>query len=109
MPDLVVEVDTTPLPSGRERERLAAYTRMGVQEVWVWRRTRGTEAAPEGKATFFVASDGGYSEAQESTIVPTLAPSDIEALLRERDDLARDAQAERLAARLADAFQRRWA
>ena len=109
MPDLVVEVDTTPLTAGRERERLAAYARMGVREVWVWRRTGGTEAAPEGKATVFVASDGGYSEAPESTVVPTLEPPDIEALLHERDDLARDAQAERLASRFASAFRRQWA
>ena len=109
MPDVVVEVDTTPLPPARERERLAAYARMGVPEVWVWRRTGGTEAMPEGKATLFAASDGGYNEAKESAIVPTLGPSDIEALLHERDDLARDAQAERLAERLAAAFRRQWA
>ncbi len=107
VPDVVVEVDTTPLSPGRERDRLAAYARMDVPEVWVWRRTAGTEAAPVGQATLFVASDNGYDEARESTIVPSLKPSDIEALLHEPDDLARDAQAERLAARLAMAFRHR--
>ena len=42
VPDLVVEVDTTPLSPHRECQRLAAYARMGVPEVWVWRRTGGT-------------------------------------------------------------------
>ena len=108
VPDLVVEVDTTPLSSARERERLAAYARMHVPEVWVWRRTGGTEAEPEGQATFYVLASDGYDEDQESPTIPGIHIQDIEELLHEPDDLARDAQAEQLASRLAPAFATRW-
>ena len=108
-PDLVVEIDTTPLGRARERVRLSAYSRLSVPEVWVWRRTGGTEAEPEGRAGLLVAAVDGYEDVAESVIVPGLVPLDLEELLREPDDLARDEQSERLAGRLAPAFARRWA
>ena len=108
-PDLVVEIDTTPLSRERERVRLAAYGRLGVPEVWVWRRTGGTEAEPKGRATLLVAVAGGYESVGTSVIVPGLVPLDLEELLRDPDDLARDEQSELLAQRLAPAFARRWA
>ena len=108
VPDLVVEVDTTPLSPGRDRERLAAYARMHVAEVWVWRRTGGTEAQPEGQATFYVLASAGYDEDQESPTIPGMRTQDFEDLLHEPDDLARDAQAEQLASRLAPTFATRW-
>lgn len=107
-PDLVVEIDTTPLSRERERVRLAAYGRLGVREVWVWRRTGGNEAEPEGRTTLLVAAAGGYEDVAESVIVPGLVPFDLEELLQEPDDLARDEQSERLARRLAPAFAGRW-
>ena len=108
-PDLVVEIDTTPLGRERERVRLAAYSRLSVPEVWIWRRTGGTEAEPEGRGRLLVAAVDGYENVAESVIVPGLVPLDLEELLREPDDLARDEQSEHLARRLAPAFARRWA
>ena len=107
-PDLVVEIDTTPLSRERERVRLSAYGRLGVPEVWVWQRTGGNEAEPEGRTTLLVAAAGGYEDVAESVIVPGLVPFDLEELLQEPDDLARDEQSERLARRLAPAFAGRW-
>ncbi len=108
IPDLVVEIDTTPLSRARERERQAAYGRLGVPELWRWKRVGGSEAEPEGRASVLVAQDGGYGEVQESGTVPGLGPRALEELLGEPDDLARRELAERLAARLAPAFARRW-
>ena len=108
VPDLVIEVDTTPLSQVRERERLAAYRRLGVPEVWTWRRTGDTEATPEGRAAMFLLGDDGYEPIDASHTVPETTPRDLEDLLREPDDLARDERAEGLAGRLAQAFGRRW-
>ncbi len=108
VPDLVVEVDTTPLSLSRDRARRAAYARLGVPELWLWTRTGGTEARPDGVATLQMLAGSGYRETTASDTVPGLGPRDLEILLREPDDLARDQQAKALAARLAPAFARRW-
>ena len=108
VPDVVVEVDTTALNRERSDARLAAYRRLGVPELWVWKRTGGSEARPEGAATLFVAGHDGWCATDESAAVPGLRPGDLEALLREPNDIARTRRAEALAARLAPAFARRY-
>ena len=104
VPDVVVEVDTTPLSRERFEARLAAYRRLGVGELWVWRRTGGSEARPDGVASIFVAEHDGWCETDESVVVPGLRRGDLETLLREPNDIARTRRAEALAARLAPAF-----
>ena len=42
VPDVVVEIDTTPLSRQRCEARLAAYRRLGVPELWDWSRTGGS-------------------------------------------------------------------
>ena len=104
VPDVVVEIDTTPLSRERFEARLAAYRRLGVPELWVWSRTGGSEARPQGAATIFVAGQDGRRETGESAAVPGLRPGDLETLLREPNDIARTRRAEELATRLAPAF-----
>ena len=101
IPDVVVEIDYTPLSARRYRERLDAYARFGVREIWIWTRTGGTAAEPEGRATFHTAAVGGYAEAAESTVVPGMGTADMETLMREPLDRRRTARARELAERLA--------
>ncbi len=107
VPDLVVEVDTTPLSRPRFDARLAAYRRLGVEELWIWKRTGGSDSRPEGAATVLVAAAAGWRATDESVVAPGLRPGDLEALLGEPDDIARTGCAEALASRLAPAFARR--
>ena len=104
IPDLAVEIDTTPLSQVRERERRDAYSRLGVRELWIWQRTGGTEARPMGVATILVVADGGWREAHESALVPGMRPHDLEVLMHEPGDVTRSRDARTLAARLAPAF-----
>ncbi len=108
IPDLAVEIDTTPLSRTRSEERLAAYRRLGVPELWIWQRTGGVESRPEGTAAILVAERDGWRDRYESAVVPGLRPRDIESLLHEPQDRARTRRAEALAARLAPAFARRY-
>ena len=108
VPDVVVEVDTTPLTRERFDARLAAYGRLGAPELWVWTRIGGSEARPDGAATLLVAGLDGWRETDESPAVPGLRPADLDALLREPNDIARTRRAEALAARLASAFALRY-
>ena len=101
IPDVVVEIDYTPLSPRRYRERLAVYARFGVREVWTWTRTGGTTAEPEGRATFHIEAGGGYAEASESTVVPGMRSADMDALMHEPLDRHRTAMARELAERLA--------
>ena len=104
VPDVVVEIDTTLLSRERFEAGLDAYRRLGVPELWVWSRTGGSEAQPQGAATIFVAGQDGWRETDESAAVPGLRPEDLEAMLQEPNDIARTRRAEELAARLAPAF-----
>ncbi len=104
VPDLAVEIDTTSLSRARTEARLAAYARLGVGELWVWWRTGGSEAEPQGRAAVLVAESGGWRAVDTSVAVPGLRPDDIEALLDEPGDIDRTKKAEGLAARLAPAF-----
>lgn len=104
VPDVVVEIDTTLLGWERFEARLDAYRRLGVAELWVWSRTGGSEAQPQGAATIFVAVQDGWREIDESAAAPGLRPGDLEALLQEPNDIARTRRAEELAVRLAPAF-----
>lgn len=108
VPDVVVEIDTTRLSRERFDARLAAYRRLGVPELWVWQRTGGSEARPDGSATLYVTDQYGWRETDESAAVPGLRPRDLETLLAEPNDLARTRRAEALAARLATAFVLRY-
>ena len=100
-PDVVVEVDYTPLSRTRYRERLDAYARIGVREVWTWTRTGDPETGPKGRTTFHMAVGDGYMEAPESNVVPGMRTADMEALMREPLDQRRTAMARELAERLA--------
>ncbi|MYD87329.1 MAG: hypothetical protein F4Y14_14805 [Acidobacteria bacterium] len=100
VPDVVVEIDTTPLSRERFEARLAAHRRLGVPELWAWSRTGGSEARPEGAASIFVAGQDGWRESEESAAVPGLRPTDLEVLLQEPNDIAPARAAEELAARL---------
>ncbi len=108
VPDVVVEIDTTPLSRARAEERLAAYRRLGVPELWIWQRTGGVESRPQGAAAILVADRDGWRNAGESATVPGLRPRDLESLLHEPQDRARTRGAEALAARLAPAFAGRY-
>lgn len=107
VPDLAVEVDTTPLSEPRARERRDAYRRLGVPELWIWERTGGSEARPTGTAVILIAGRDAWREADESAAVPGITPREIEALMRIPGDFDRAEQAVALAARLAPAFARR--
>ncbi len=104
IPDLVVEIDTTPLSEPREHERRDAYLRLGVPELWIWKRTGGSEARPNGAAIILIAGHGAWREAHESSAVPGMRPRDLEVLMHEPGDLTRSRNARKLAARLAPAF-----
>ena len=101
VPDVVVEIDYTPLSEKRERERFDAYARLGVPEVWTWRRTGGADSAPQGRTTFHALRGDGHVDADESAAVPGMRPTDMDALMHEADDLRRDRMAHALAQRLA--------
>ncbi len=107
IPDLAVEIDITPLSSSRSEARLAAYARLRVPELWMWQRTAGTEAHPQGRATFLAAAGKGWRRLDESAGVPGMRPDDLDRLMSEPDDLARADQADELPSRLAPGFGRR--
>ena len=101
VPDVVVEIDYTPLGENRQRERLDAYMRLEVPEVWTWCRTGGADSAPHGRTTFHVRQGSGYIEVPESGVVPDMRPADMDALMHEPNDMQRNRMARELAERLA--------
>lgn len=75
-PDLVVEVDLRPT----ELDRLDAYAKLGVRELWRYRK---------GSVEFFLLSDAGrYRKAKQSLFFPHVGSRDIDRFLArlEADD-----------------------
>lgn len=98
-PDVVVAVDYIPLNRVRYRQRLDAYARIGVPEVWTWARVASATDEPDRRTTFHVARADGYADAAPSVAAPARRPADLNALLNEPDDERRETMAQQLAER----------
>ena len=96
-PDIVVEIDWTPITSARAAERLAAYAAALVPEVWVW-----TRAGSGGLADIHVLGPEGYAQRAASAAIPVVADAELSAILNEADEISRKALIAALSRRVAD-------
>ena len=95
-PDVVVEIDWTPLAPDLASQRLNAYAMVGVAEVWTWER-----AGDGGHAVIHVLAGSSYEERTRSALVPVVEAADLAALLNDADEERRLALTSHLARRIA--------
>ena len=96
-PDIVVEIDWTPIAPDLAAQRLDAYAIVGVSEVWTWQRD-----GDGGQARIRVLASDGYQERTGSAMVPAVRVGDLNAILNEADERRRMALTGDLAHRIAE-------
>ena len=101
-PDVVVEIDWTPIAPDLAAQRLAAYAAVGVAEVWTWERD-----GKGGRATFHVLAGSSYVRQTRSAMVPVVEVEDLAALLNDPDEDRRLALTSDLARRIAEHWRGR--
>lgn len=92
-PDIVVEIDWTPIAPALAAQRLHVYAGVGVPEVWTWERD-----GDHGLARIHVLADTDYEAATRSAV------ADLAAVLNEADEERRMA----LTGDLACGIARQW-
>ena len=100
-PDIVVEIDWTPVAPDLAAQRLAAYAAAGVAEVWTWERD-----GDGGRAVVHVLVGVGYVRQTRSAMVPVVEVADLAALLNDPDEDRRRALTSDLARRIAAHWRR---
>ena len=96
-PDIVVEIDWTPIAPDLASQRLNVYAAIGVPEVWTWERD-----GDGGHAGIHVLAGGGYEERTRSAMVPAVRIADLDVVLNEADEERRMALTSGLAHRIAE-------
>ena len=96
-PDVVVEIDWTPVAPDRAAQRLAAYATVGVAEVWTWERD-----GDGGRAVIHVLAGSSYVRQTRSAMVPVVQDADLAAFLNDPDEERRLALTSDLARRIAE-------
>ena len=96
-PDIVVEIDWTPIAPDLASQRLSVYAAVGVPEVWTWERD-----GDGGHAEIHVLAGSGYEERTRSAMVPAVRVGDLDVVLNEADEERRMALTSDLARRIAE-------
>ncbi|MCY4057731.1 MAG: Uma2 family endonuclease [Gammaproteobacteria bacterium] len=96
-PDIVVEIDWTPIAPDLASQRLSVYAAVGVPEVWTWERD-----GDGGRARIHVLAGGGYEERAGSAMVPPVRVVDLNVVLNEADEDRRMSSTSDLAHRIAE-------
>ena len=101
-PDVVVEIDWTPIAPDLAAQRLAAYATVGVAEVWTWERH-----GDGGRAVIHVLAGSSYVRQTRSAMVPVVQDADLAALLNDPDEERRLILTSDLARRIAEHWRLR--
>ncbi len=96
-PDIVVEIDWTPIAPDLAAQRLNVYATVGVPEVWTWERD-----GDGGHARIHVLADSDYQERTRSAMIPAVRVADLNVVLNEADEERRMALTSDLAHRIAE-------
>ena len=78
-PDIVVEIDWTPIAPDLASQRLDAYLAAGVPEVWTWQRH-------DDRAVIHVLAGSRYEKRTASAMVPVVRNEDLGDILGEPDE-----------------------